>query len=223
MITALLPVKAFDRSKERLAGFLTPAERQQLALTMFEDVWATLEECRLGDRAVEQLLVISAEQQVISRCRECGVPCMEEEEQVSHSASVSRGTEWAIQMGATSLISVAIDTPSVTPAEIRAMLQVRDAFSVIVAPSADGLGTNALLRTPPDAIEPCFGPGSCRLHVQQAQKRDLPVLVYPSLGFAADIDTPEDLRVFSQLETPCRTRDLVRQFLAVSRGASACR
>jgi len=223
MITALLPVKAFDRSKERLAGFLTPAERQQLAHTMFEDVWATLQECRSGDQCLEQLLVISAEPHVINRCRERGVPCMEEEEQLSHSASVSRGSEWAIHMGATTLISVAIDTPSVSAAEIRAMLQVRDVFPVVVAPSADGLGTNALLRTPPDAIEPRFGPGSCRLHVEQAQKKRLPVLVYHLPGFAADIDTPEDLRKFAQLETPCRTRDLARQFLALTRGAAPCR
>jgi 2-phospho-L-lactate guanylyltransferase len=69
MITALLPVKIFVRSKERLAGFLSPAERAQLALTMFEDVWAALQQACAMANALDRLLVISAEPYVIARCR----------------------------------------------------------------------------------------------------------------------------------------------------------
>lgn len=221
MIAALLPVKAFTRSKERLAGFLTPAEREQLARTMFEDVWATLQQTQAMGQGLDRLLVVSAEPYVLARCHEFGVPCLQEKEQLSHSASVIQASEWAASLGAKSLLSVPIDTPAVTPAEILSLLQIRDSFPVVVVPSADGLGTNALLRTPPNSIDARFGPGSCRLHVEEAQKKGLPVLVYPTPGFAADIDTPEDLRNFARMRTACRTRALARQFLAVNRGATA--
>ncbi|MBI2816042.1 MAG: 2-phospho-L-lactate guanylyltransferase [Acidobacteria bacterium] len=222
MIAALLPVKAFGRSKERLTSYLSPEEREQLARTMFDDVWTTLlEACSRGD-GLDRLLVISSERYVLTRCDSAGVAYLEEKQQISHSASVRKGTEWAISLGATSLLSLPIDTPAATASEILAVGRLRDNFSVVVVPSADGTGTNALLRTPPNVINPHFGPGSCRLHVAEAHKRKLPVLVYAMSGFGADIDTPEDLQSFATTEIPCRTRELARQFLAVNRGATVC-
>ena len=222
MIAALLPVKAFGRSKERLTSYLSPEEREKLARTMFDDVWATLlDACNRGD-GLDRVLVISSEPYVLKQCDTAGVSCLEEDQQISHSASVKRATEWAIGLGASSLLTVPIDTPAATATEILALAKLRDAFSVVVVPSADGTGTNALLRTPPDVINPHFGPGSCRLHVAEAQNRKLPVLIYAMSGFAVDIDTPEDLQSFAAIEIACRTGELARQFLSLNRGATVC-
>ena len=226
MIAALLPVKLFTRSKQRLVGFLTPSERAELVRTMFEDVWAALREAQSMAQGLDCLLVASAEPYVLARCRELGIACLEETEQASHSDSVNLATAWAMRLGVTALLSVPIDTPAVTAAEILALLELRRRFPVVVVPSADGLGTNALLRTPPDAIRPHFGPGSCSLHVQAAETKGLARLVYPSPGLGSDIDTPEDLQTFALQNDsegrPCRTRELVRRLLAVHRGAPAC-
>lgn len=223
MFAALLPVKRFDRSKERLAEFLSSQERTLLAQAMFEDVWAALRQARRAGEGLDQLLAITAEPYVIARCRREGVPYLEEAEQRSHSDSVNRATEWALSLGITSLLSVPIDTPAVTAAEILAVLQLRSRFAVIVVPSADGTGTNALLRTPPNAIAPHFGPGSCRLHTEEAGKKVLPHLVFPSPGLSNDIDTPEDLERFLASERQSsRTWKLVRRFLRAHRKVVAC-
>ena len=211
MVAALLPVKEFCRSKQRLAGFLTSQERALLARTMFEDVWDALREAERGGQALERLLVVSAEPYVIARCREEGVACLEEKEARSHSDSVRLATQWAMGRGVTSLLSVPIDTPALTAPEILALLELHPGplahargsdcrYAVVVAPSADGSGTNALLRTPPDAIAPQFGPGSCRLHVQEAETKGLLWRVSPSPGLSADIDTPEDIEAFLSTE-----------------------
>ena len=218
MIAALLPVKMFARSKERLGGLFTPVERELLARAMFEDVWATLR----AARCLDGLLVISAEPHVLVRCREENVACWEEAGQHSHSDSVNRATGWAISLGVTSLVSVAIDTPAVTAEEIATLVGLARRYAVVVAPSADGSGTNALARTPPDAIAPHFGPGSCERHVREAQAKRLSHLVLPTTGFAADIDTAEDVERFLSLGRPCRTATLLRQFFEARRGVAVC-
>ena len=60
-------------------------------------------------------------------------------------------------------------------------------------PSADGTGTNALARTPPDVIESRFGPGSCRAHLDQARSKGVHAEVLRLRGLMFDIDTPEDV------------------------------
>ena len=64
---------------------------------------------------------------------------------------------------------------------------------MIIVPSSDGTGTNALVRTPPDAIASCFGPGSFRAHLDQARQRGVPAKVLRPAGLLFDIDTPEDV------------------------------
>jgi 2-phospho-L-lactate guanylyltransferase len=212
MVAVLLPVKQFHDSKKRLAGFLSPPERTFLAQTMFEDVWETLRQAKSLDPDLKHLFVVTAEPYVIVRCREEGVPCLEEREARSHSDSVDRATRWAMSLGVTSLLSVPIDIPAVTPSEILELVRLRNEHAVVVAPSADGSGTNALLRTPPDAIAPHFGPGSFQLHLEEAQNKGLSCRIFQTDGLSHDLDTPEDLEKFLTLERPSRTRNLVSHF-----------
>jgi len=222
VFAVLLPVKEFRHSKQRLAGWLAPQDRETLALAMFEDVWATLRSSGLRN----DLLVISSEPFVIQRCRQERVPCRAETEPRSHSESVAEATHWAMSRGVTSLLSIPIDTPAITAEEISALARLAGRYSVVVVPSADGTGTNALLRTPPDAIAPQFGPGSCALHVAQASSQGLSHLVCRVESFAADIDTLEDAERFLSLNRDCRTATLLQQWLGAGRefrgGVAVC-
>ena len=212
MVAVLLPVKEFHRSKRRLAGFLSPPERALLSHAMFDDVWEVLREAVENKRELEQLLVVSAEPGVIARCREEGVACLEEAEPSSHSESVRRATHWAMSLGVTSLVSVPIDTPAMTVEELSTLVGLARRYSVVIVPSADGSGTNALLRTPPDAIEPRFGPDSCRLHVEEAERKGLDWFVVRSPGLLTDIDTPEDVEAFLSMERRGHTWELLQQW-----------
>jgi 2-phospho-L-lactate guanylyltransferase len=75
---------------------------------------------------------------------------------------------------------------------------------VVIVPSSDGAGTNALLRTPPDIIESRFGPGSFEAHWSQAQARGVPVEVARPAGLMFDIDTPEDVAELLVRAPDCR-------------------
>jgi 2-phospho-L-lactate guanylyltransferase len=222
VLAVLLPVKEFARSKQRLAAWLGPAERQRLARAMFEDVWATLRAAKVFDR----ILVVTSEPVVIAVSREESVPCLIETAPRSHSGSVSEATRWAMSLGATSLVSVPIDTPAVTKEELSALADLGRQYSVVIVPSADGTGTNALLRTPPDAIAPRFGPDSCRLHAEQSRAEGLRCIVAPVAGLAADVDTPDDTERFLALHRPGRTATLLRELLQaqpyIHQGTTVC-
>ena len=71
-------------------------------------------------------------------------------------------------------------------------LLARDS-AVVIVPDRHGAGTNALLLSPPDAIEPSFGPGSFARHAARAREAGVStrVAALPSLGL--DVDTPDDL------------------------------
>jgi 2-phospho-L-lactate guanylyltransferase len=85
-----------------------------------------------------------------------------------------------------------IDVPTVTPADF-SRLAASARPGLIVVPSSDGTGTNALVRTPPDCIESRFGPGSFRAHLDQALSKGFHADVLRIPGLMFDIDTPEDV------------------------------
>ena len=80
------------------------------------------------------------------------------------------------------------------PAEVDELVWSRDGLlGVVVVPDRHGTGTNALLLTPPDAIAPAFGPGSCERHAALAGAAGVAVEVDPLASLAIDVDTVDDL------------------------------
>ena len=67
----------------------------------------------------------------------------------------------------------------------------------MIVPDRHGVGTNALLLSPPDAIEPSFGPGSCDRHAQAARAAGVACAVERVPTLALDVDTGQDLYVLA--------------------------
>ena len=89
------------------------------------------------------------------------------------------------------------DCPALDPAELDALLRAprrADAAArVVIVPDRHGTGTNGLLLTPPDAIEPSFGPGSCERHRALAHAAGAACRVERPPSLLLDIDTGADL------------------------------
>ena len=107
------------------------------------------------------------------------------------------------------MLLLPIDVPLVTTAEIESLAAAARP-GVIIVPSADGTGTNALVRTPPDAIESRFGKDSFRAHLEQARARGIAAEVMRPPGIVFDIDTPEDVAELLARAPDCRTAALLR-------------
>ncbi len=188
MIFALLPVKSLHNAKQRLDGFLSAEQRERLARILYRQTLGAL--CQA--EGIDRVIVVTNDSGVAEHARSSGTLVFEENEQVSHSVSADAACLRAIKLGATTVLLVPIDVPLVTPADF-SRLAAAARPGVVLVPSADGTGTNAMARTPPDVIESRFGPGSCRAHLDQARVKNVPADILRLPGLMFDIDTPEDV------------------------------
>jgi len=188
MIFALLPVKSPQNAKQRLSKFLLAEQREKLARILYKQTLAAL--CQA--EGIDRVVVVTNDSDVAEHARSSDALVFEENEQVSHSVSADAACLRAINLGATTVLLVPIDVPLVTPADF-SRLAAAARPGVVLVPSADGTGTNAMARTPPDVIESRFGPGSCRAHLDQARLKNVPADILRLPGLMFDIDTPEDV------------------------------
>jgi len=191
LIFAILPVKSPHNAKQRLKEFLAVEERETLARMLYTQTLAAL--CKA--EGIDRVAVVTCDAEVAGHARRAGALVFEENEQVSHSVSADAACLRAMELGASTVLLVPIDVPTVTPADF-SQLAASARPGVIIVPSCDGTGTNALARTPPDCIESRFGPGSCRVHLDQARSKGLPAEVLRIPGLMFDLDTPEDVAEF---------------------------
>lgn len=191
MIFAILPVKSPQNAKQRLEAYLPAAYREALARLMYEQTMASL--ALAG--GIDRVLVATSDPQIAGHARAFGALVVEEGEQLSHSASADAACLRAMEMGAATALLVPIDVPLAVPEDFERLAAAapRGHAGLVIVPSADGTGTNALARTPPDVIRSRFGPGSFRIHLDSALALGVPTEVLHLPGLMFDIDTPEDV------------------------------
>lgn len=122
-----------------------------------------------------------------------------ETEQISESASVDFGSKEAKKRGATAVLRLPIDLPLVTAGDIETIFDHDvEGPSIVIVPSRDGTGTNAILRRPPDLFPSHFGPGSLAKHLAEASAAKAACRVIELHRIALDIDDPSDVSEFIQ-------------------------
>ncbi len=206
---AIIPVKALDEAKLRLAPVLPTAARRRLMRAMLEDVLATVGKTE----AIEGVIVVTPDAEVAELAGRAGAMLVREQHPQGLNAAVDRGLARAGAHGAAQALVLPADVPLADPDELRAVIEALPATSghrAALVPSYDGDGTNALFVSPPGAIEPAFGEGSFVRHLAQAVGKRIDTRVLHLPGLAADIDTPRDL---ARLEGMPRYRFLA-EFLA---------
>ena len=174
-------------------------ERALLAKTMFEDVAGTLASLS------SPVVIVTNSQEAAQQARKLGWRVLWETYQVSESASVDAASAQLRQEGITSVLRLPADLPLVTSADIEQIFaDAMPAPSAVLVPSGDRMGTNALLRTPPDLFSSRFGHNSFVLHMQEARRSKAQIRVTENPNIALDLDDTSDLRRF--LERPSNTR-----------------
>ncbi len=191
MRALLLPVKDLNNAKKRLIGVLTPEERFALAGAMLADTIRAVQSVR----CVEKIFVVTNYEPVMRLAEENRWEILREERQISESHSVDAASRICEQKGVTGLLRLPFDVPLIQSSDIDELLTVEcHAPGLVIVPSRDGTGTNAMLRMPPTLFPSHFGNGSFAKHLAEAEKADATVLVRRNARLEMDVDDEADLR-----------------------------
>jgi 2-phospho-L-lactate guanylyltransferase len=192
MRALLLPVKDLKNAKKRLVGVLMPEERFGLAEAMLAD---TIRAVR-GVVLAEKIFVMTNYEPVMCVAQENGWEVLREERQISESDSVDAAARICEERRVTALLRVPLDIPLVQAGDIDELLAVEcEAPALVIVPSRDGLGTNAILRMPPALFPSYFGKGSYAKHVGEAERLGAHVILRRNTRLEMDVDDEADLRV----------------------------
>jgi 2-phospho-L-lactate/phosphoenolpyruvate guanylyltransferase len=191
MRALLLPVKDLKNAKKRLSDVLTPEERFGLAGAMLAD---TIEAVRAVKRA-EKIFVATNYEPVMNAAEEYGWEIIRETRQISESDSVDSASRACEKMGVQGLLRVPLDLPLLRSNDIDDLLGTDcQAPALVIVPSRDGTGTNAMLRTPPTLFPSRFGIGSFAKHLVEAEKAGARIIVRRNVRLEMDVDDESDLR-----------------------------
>lgn len=200
--TAILPVKRFGAAKRRLAAGIDDGRRAEVVAAMLEDVLGAIGEAR----SIERTIVVTSEPTAAELAGAAGAEVIADPGEGGHSGAALAGVARAEELGAGCVVLLPGDCPLLDPRELERLLTGVPGRYVTVVPDRHGTGTNALVLSPPNAIAPAFGEGSCARHVAAARDAGIPYSVeeLPSLGL--DLDTPADVIALTRVLETDRSR-----------------
>lgn len=181
---ALIAIKERSRCKTRLSEALAPLARSELVRSMLAAVLSAAD----AAQTVRQIIVVSPERDSVS----ADIPVLADTGECLNSA-LTQAHRVLRDFGTREVVFLPADLPTITAADIDALVRAGRSGGCALAPDTAGTGTNALCLVSTQLFRFRFGPDSRRLHLQEAELKGLrPQLVrLPGLEF--DVDTPADL------------------------------
>jgi 2-phospho-L-lactate guanylyltransferase len=217
---AVLPVKRFALAKQRLGASVADPLRLSLARAMVADVLLALSQAS----SLEGTIVVTSEEGVALAAAEQGAIVLGDDAERGQSAAVSAAVRRALAEGFERVLCVPGDCPALDPVEIDTLLGAPPAGEreVVIVPDRHGTGTNGLLITPPDAVIPSFGPGSCARHRELARAAGTACRIARLPSLLLDVDTGADLAALRErLAAQGARASSTRAVLGQNEGADA--
>jgi 2-phospho-L-lactate guanylyltransferase len=215
-LAIVIPVKSPSRAKYRLESILSESERSRLALTAARDVFGAVSNLLAYGR-----FVISDDPAMLEEGRRFGLEPLTDRVSQGQSAAVQQGFAAAWERGYTAALTIPGDVPAVTTAELDELCRYRPEIEVLLTPDREHTGTNGLRLVPPHAITLRFGEDSFNLHLAEARRANRSVEVKEVEGLRYDLDRPEDIVAFMQLDRQTPTRDLLTELEVAERVLAA--
>lgn len=213
MTWAIVPLKSPETAKSRLASVLSPGERRALFFELAAGVITALR----ATPGIDRVAVVTASEEVAAFARGFDVNLIRQ--------PTDSGTADAFGFAIDSLrpqrleraLMIAGDLPLITPQALAVLLGAAEQHRVVIVPDRQGIGTNALLCSPPEAIAPCFGVDSFARHLAAAQALHLSSCTLKLDALALDIDVAADLSHLHRLQAESRAHPpMSERCLAVS-------
>lgn len=209
---AIVPVKTFDRAKQRLANVLSEDERRSLMLAMARDVLTCLSTCS----NLSGILIVSRAPEADALAQTFATERFAESPDANLPESLEQATQHLVtNFDAQGVIVVPADVPGILPDELDQILAEHE--TVTIMPDAENVGTNGLICSPPGRIPYVFDGKSFKPHVDAAYEAGLSPKVVPGTRFTLDVDLPQDLIELCELAPNSQTATYLEREGIVSR------
>ena len=180
----LIAIKERSRCKTRLSAALAPSARAQLVREMLAAVVSAAQ----AAQTVRQIIVVSPERDSVA----AEIPVLADTGEGLNSA-LTQAHRVLRDFGSREVVILPADLPTITGADIDALVRAGRSGGFALAPDTAGTGTNALCLVSAQPFCFQFGPDSKRLHLQEAALRGLRSELVRLPGLEFDVDTPADL------------------------------
>ncbi len=209
----LIPVKNLSAAKQRLAAAMDQASRTELAQAMLQDVVATL---AAWPRRPDCALVTS-DPFAFELAEQYDFEIIPDRVNPGETGAIEMATALCVARGIDNTLVIPADIPLIQASELDEIFAHAPDEGTVLAPAADGRGTNAAFRRPANLFPLRFGNDSFKPHLAAAQATGKPCIVLELPGIAVDVDNPEDLQQFLSHPGETRTQSLLRRWALAGR------
>jgi 2-phospho-L-lactate guanylyltransferase len=207
----LVPVKNLSAAKQRLAELLDQPARTELAQAMLHDVVATV---AAWPRRPACALVTS-DPFALELARQYDFEVIPDPANPGETGAIEMATSISVTRGIDSTLVIPADIPLIQSSELDEILDRAPEEGTVLAPAADGRGTNAAFRRPANLFPLRFGNDSFKPHLAAARATGKPCIVLQLPGIALDVDNPGDLQRLLGRPGETRTQSLLRRWAAL--------
>jgi 2-phospho-L-lactate/phosphoenolpyruvate guanylyltransferase len=204
----LIPVKNLSNAKQRLAAVLDQPSRTELAQAMLHDVvdavasWNHRPACAL----------VSSDPFAIELAQKYDFEIIPDPANPGETGAIDMATHVCVERGVDFTLVIPADIPLVQSRELNEIMAQAPQDGSVLVPAADGRGTNAALRHPPNLFPLKFGNDSFQPHLTAARATGKTCIVLHLPGFALDIDSPADLQQLAATPGSSRAQSLIRDW-----------
>jgi len=213
----LVPIKNLEGAKQRLSPVLDANQRRTLAEAMMEDVLETL----ASWDARPPVAVVTSDAHAMALAHRRRFQIIPEPDNRSETDAIALATHVVVERGWTATLVIPADIPLVEAAELQSIVDAAPKTGSVLVPSADGRGSNAVLRRPAALFPLRFGDDSFVPHRRAAQATGTAVVVLQLPGIALDVDRPADLAELLGRGGDRRSQRLLRAWNVAERMAAA--
>jgi 2-phospho-L-lactate guanylyltransferase len=182
--------------------------RTELAQTMLHDVAATL---AAWPRRPACALVTS-DPFAIELAQQYNFEIIPDPANPGETGAIEMATRLCVSRGVDSTLIIPADIPLIEAGELEQILAHAPDEGSVLAPAADGRGTNAAFRRPANLFPLRFGTDSFKPHLAAAQATGKPCIVLQLPGIAVDVDNPADLQQLLAHPGETRSQSLLRRW-----------
>ncbi|HEV2438596.1 MAG TPA: 2-phospho-L-lactate guanylyltransferase [bacterium] len=200
---AVVPQKALAGAKSRLEGALSADARTALSVALLRTVCAALR----AAGGVESIVVMTPDPATRAQAAAWGIAAL-----IDPGPGLNAALAQVVRDAARScaVLVVAADLPLLRPDDVASLLAAGRPGRLVLAPSKEGTGTNAVVVPPGMTFHPAYGAGSLSAHRRGARSLGYDVVEIRRPGLAFDVDTEADLRALRYCGTSAFAADGLR-------------